>query len=93
MITIVIQKTGVRVEIKADIFASLEQLDTVGFDTRFTAMTIESDDASIIAGAAISETEYSWVAIKTLADDISATLTVYDLNAVAGGADKIEITL
>lgn len=97
MVTIVLQGTGgesnVKTTVKADIHATLEELDTIGFNTRFTAMTIENDDIAIMAGAEVTENEYDWVAVRKIATDESLTLTVYDLNAIAGGASSVEITL
>lgn len=97
MKTIVLKNAGgsIRAEAKVDIFASLAELNTIGFDTRFTGMTIVEDDASIIGGANIDEKEYSWQDIRNIAAATTPDLElwVFDLNPLDGGAGSVQITL
>jgi len=69
-----------RVEAKVDIMATNAELQTAGFDTRFTNMEIVDNDASKIAGIDLTEVEYSWIAIRQFAEDNGFSLTVIDIN-------------
>lgn len=82
MKTLVLANTlhNVRVEIKADIFATNAQLQTAGFDTRFTAMEISDTPAAIAFGINVTETEQRWQDIKAIAVANNCTLTVIDIN-------------
>ena len=79
----IILKSGddsIRVEAKVDIFATLEQLQEPGFDTRFTGMEILDSDEAIVAGVNLTEIEHNWQSIINLAKTLGYALLVVDLN-------------
>ena len=82
MKTVVIKSPddSVRVEAKVDIFATNEELQKPGFDTRFTAMQIKDDFDSIQSGIDINEIEHNWQSLITLAKTNGMALYLSDLN-------------
>ena len=79
----------VRVEIKADIFATNDELQTAGFDTRFTNMELGkgyNDEAKALMN--LHEIENSWVGIKQLATD-TAGIGLYLLDLSEAGAAAV----
>jgi hypothetical protein len=91
MKTIIIRSADntTRVEVKADIFATTAQLQTPGFDTRFTGMEIVDTEAAIVAGINVTEIEQNWQGMIYLATSLSLGLYVIDLNDAQTG--EIEI--
>lgn len=82
MKTLIFRNAGntTRVEVQADIFATNTELNTSGFNTRFTAMEIEDTDAAIALGINVNEKEYDWQDMIALANSLSGIgLYVTDL--------------
>ena len=66
MKTFIFENAGktLKVAIKCDVFATNAQLQEPGFDTRFTAMTVEDSDEAIQAGLNINEMEQNLQGLK-----------------------------
>ena len=83
------QDNKIRAEIKVDLFATLEQLQQPGFDSRFTGMEIKDDWATIAYGVDITEIEHNWQSLIYLAQTTGLGLYVIDLNGK--GVQEVEI--
>ena len=93
---------AIHVSVMADILSSVEELNTEGYNTQFTCLSASSDvddtirginDVSIMQGAAVGPDVYDWQAIRKLASDLDATLTVINNSPTDGQADMVEIDL
>lgn len=74
------QDSSINVEVKVDIFATVDQLQQPGFDTRFTGMEIKDDFNSIASGVNVTEIEHNWQSLIFLAQSLGLGLYVSDLN-------------
>ena len=86
------ENDSIRAEIKSDGHASLDDLQTAGFDERFTAMTVEADDTTIAMGIAFREREYSFQEVKKIAQDNELELIATDLNDGENGRSETIVT-
>ena len=79
-----------RVEVQVDIFATLEEMQVAGFETRFTNMHISDTPAAIAMGINVEEIENGFGAAKQVASDISGIgLFVIDNNSP--GTTEVEL--
>ena len=60
-----------RVEVQADIFQTVAEIQEVGFDVKFTAMHIQDTDRAIAMGINVNELDYSYAEMVSMADSIS----------------------
>lgn len=74
------QNEQIKAEVKVDIFATNDEMDQPGFDTRFTGMEVVAGSDSIIKGVDVTLIEYSWQSIVSLAKQLGLGLYVVDIN-------------
>lgn len=80
---------SIRAELKVDIFATTDEMQEPGFDTRFTGMEVIKNEDTTASGVDLRELEHNWRSVVALAEQYSLALYVIDLNDDSQGAVEI----